>query len=166
MKIMKYSIQPAVFYEPLESFLEAYDDLDFLPFNNLMKFKSRKQRNLMEYNSNPRILMCQYPEGKKVGNMVPKDCQSFHASITSEGIGYTFNNANYWDTFRGTNYTKLFSKIMRPKGFNKEPSPSLGSDKQRMYPKNIYFPLKIGHLHGLEVNYRTTIYILVHKYKI
>ena len=77
MKIMKYSIQPAIFYEPLESFLEAYDNLDFLPFNNLTKFKSRKHRNLMEYNSNPRILMCQYPEGKQVDAMAPKDCQSF-----------------------------------------------------------------------------------------
>ena len=35
MKIMKYAIQPAVFYEPLENFLESYDYLDFLPFNNL-----------------------------------------------------------------------------------------------------------------------------------
>ena len=32
LKIMKYSIQPAVFYEPLEDFLKSYDNLDFLPF--------------------------------------------------------------------------------------------------------------------------------------
>ena len=159
MKIMKYSIQPAVFYEPLESFLESYDNLDFLPFNNLTKFESRKQRNLMEYNSNPRILMCQYPEGKQVDDNVPKDCQSFHVSITSEGIGYTFNNANFWDTFRELNYTKLFSKIMRPKGFKKQPSLPYGTDENDMndrwmYPKNISFPVKSGHLHGLKVSYR------------
>ena len=157
MKIMKYSIQPAVFYEPLESFLESYDNIDFLPFNNLTKFSSRRQRNLMEYNSNPRILMCQYPEGKRFYTMVPKDCQLFHTSITSDGIGYTFNNANFWDIFRKIDYTKLFSKIMRPNGFNKEPLPShrfdenTSTNNQRMYPKNIHFPIKSGHLHGLEV---------------
>ena len=43
--------------------------------------------------------------------------------MTSDGIGYTFNNANFWDIFRKTKFTKLFAKIMRPKGFDKEPSP-------------------------------------------
>ena len=38
LKVMKFSIQPTVFYEPLEKFLKSFDTLDFLPFNNLAKF--------------------------------------------------------------------------------------------------------------------------------
>ena len=84
----------------------------FLPFNNMTKFESRKQRNLLEYNPNPRILMCHYAKDSSINDMmVPKDCQSFHLSMTTQGIGYTFNNANFWDIFAKTNYTKLFGKV-------------------------------------------------------
>ena len=151
LKIMKYSIQPPVFYEPLEDFLKSYDNLDFLPFNNLSKFNSREQRNLMEYNKNPRILMCQYGEGKPVKIMVPKDCQAFHTSMTNSGIGYTFNNANFWDIFTKTNYTNLFAKIMRPKGFDEEPSDIKVEDEYSMYSKNITFPKNSGPFYGLQV---------------
>ena len=151
LKIMKYSIQPPVFYEPLEDFLKSYDNLDFLPFNNLSKFNSREQRNLMEYNENPRILMCQYGEGKPVKIMVPKDCQAFHTSMTNSGIGYTFNNANFWDIFTKTNYTNLFAKIMRPKGFDEKPSDTKVENEYSMYPKNITFPKHSGPFYGLQV---------------
>ena len=151
LKIMKYSIQPPVFYEPLEDFLKSYDNLDFLPFNNLSKFYSREQRNLMEYNKNPRILMCQYGEGKPIKIMVPKDCQAFHTSMTNAGIGYTFNNANFWDIFTKTNYTNLFAKIMRPKGFDEEPSDIKVEDEYSMYSKNITFPKNSGPFYGLQV---------------
>ena len=40
LKVMKYSIQPTVFYEPLKNFLKSFDSLDFLPFNNLSKFEN------------------------------------------------------------------------------------------------------------------------------
>ena len=157
LKIMKYSIQPPVFYEPLEDFLKSYDNLDFLPFNNLSKFNSREQRNLMEYNENPRILMCQYGEGKPVKIMVPKDCQAFHTSMTNSGIGYTFNNANFWDIFTKTNYTNLFAKIMRPKGFDEEPSDIKVEDEYSMYSKNITFPKNSGPFYGLKVKIKVHI---------
>ena len=45
--------------------------------------------------------------------MVHKWFNIYYFGITNEGIGYTFNNANFWDIFARTNYTKLFAKIMR-----------------------------------------------------
>ena len=105
----------------------------------------------MEYNKNPRILMCQYGEGKPVKIMVPKDCQAFHTSMTNAGIGYTFNNANFWDIFTKTNYTNLFAKIMRPKGFDEEPSDIKVEDEYSMYSKNITFPKNSGPFYGLQV---------------
>ena len=153
LKIMKYSIQPPVFNEPLDHFLKSYDNLDFLPFNNMTKFESRKQRNVMEYNPNPRILMCHYAKDTSIDMIVPKDCQSFHLSMTTQGIGYTFNNANFWDIFAKTNYTKLFAKVMRPKGFNKKPSPE---NQTAIYPfQDIHFPLKSGPSYGLQVKFAT-----------
>ena len=118
----------------------------------LTKFKY--ERRLMEFNPNPRILMCKYAE--EVEFVAPKGCQSFHLSMTSDGIGYTFNNANFWDIFRETKFTNLFAKIMRPKGFDKEPSPSEVEENDDYlnlrYPNNgILFPWGIGPLYGLQV---------------
>ena len=120
LKLMKYSIQPAVFYEPLEKFLKSFDNLEFLSFNNLTKHE--KDRRLMEYNPNPRVLMCQYAGGSSDEKPPPFDCDLFHISMTNNGIGYTFNNVNFWDMFSKTTYTEMFSKIMTPKGFDKDPT--------------------------------------------
>ena len=79
----------------------------------------------MEYNPNPRILMCKYEGGRSEMLPSPKKCQSFHLSITNDGIGYTFNNANFWDIFSRTNYTELYAKIMTPKGFDQDPAPNI-----------------------------------------
>ena len=138
-------------YEPLENFLKSYDDLDFLPFNNLTKFDNRNQRNLMEYNQNPRILMCQFSEGKPVDVMIPKECQVFHLSMTNAGIGYTFNNANFWNIFAKTNYTTMFAKLMRPKGFDLDLEGKI-EDEESVYPKNIIFPKNSGPFYGLKVS--------------
>ena len=40
LKLMKYSIQPAAYFEPLDDFLVSYDNLDFLDFNNLTNHTS------------------------------------------------------------------------------------------------------------------------------
>ena len=144
LKVMKYSIQPAVFYEPLEKFLKSFDSLDFMSFNNLTKFE--KQRPLMECNPNPRVLMCQYAGGISNQVLRPGDCDLFHVSMTNNGIGYTFNNVNFWDMFSKTTYTNLFSKIITPKGFDRGPTTNayicLGRDMNVMYSiKNTIFSL-------------------------
>ena len=93
---MKYSMQPVSYFEPLERFLKSYD-LDFLTFNNLTKslnnltkFQSEPLATLMEYNPNPRILMCQYAGGNTIEIPEPRACDLFHPSITNNGIGYTY----------------------------------------------------------------------------
>ena len=84
LKVMKYAIQPVLFDEPLEHFLEVFDNLDFLPYNNLTKFNDMN-KYLMESNTNPRVFMCQYAGKPEI--LSPWNCNLFHASMTNEGIG-------------------------------------------------------------------------------
>ena len=150
---MKYSIQPVLFKEPLQDFLEVFDNLDFLGYNNFTKFDNFR-RNLMEVNLNPRIYMCQFA-GNPI-SMSPSYCDMFHPSLTNAGIGYSFNKANFWDIFIEHDYTKLHAKIYRPKGFD-WPSSANNYDEndqnQRwVYPRdNISFPETSGPAYGLIV---------------
>ena len=122
LKLMKYSIQPALYFEPLDEFLLSYDNLDFLHFNNLTNhtstfFKRNLKEILMERNPNPRILKCNYASREYPH---PENCNLFYNSLTNDGFAYTFNNADFWDMFLETHYANLFSKIMRPKGYKKK----------------------------------------------
>jgi hypothetical protein len=69
LKVMKYSMQPAVFNETLQDFLRVFGNLDFLGRNNITKgypYPSKDHRandikkDLMETNKNSRVIMCQY----------------------------------------------------------------------------------------------------------
>ena len=167
LKIMKYSIQPVVFREPLEDFLYSFQNLSFLPFNNFTKYESTNShwglRNFfMEQNANPRILRCGFAQRKL---SMPDECNLFHNSLTNDGFGYTFNNADFWDLYNDNEYTNLFSKIMRPKGYKKEIEDqenielsNLFSNSNNMnnwvYPNSgIIFPRKSGPRNGLQVRY-------------
>ena len=148
MKVMKYSIQSARFQEPLDDFLESVNNLNLLPYNNLTSFRSKeKYRQLMDITPNPRVFICSYMQQER---LLPPFCNLFHASITDNGIGFTFNNVNFWDMFSSTEFTKNFAEIWRPKGFNEEPSRSLDNfglldDYSWVYPnKGIEFPFQSG----------------------
>ena len=153
LKVMKYSIQPVSYIEPLNDFLKSFDNLDFLPYDNLTTFtkcgshpKNTCKRNLMETNINPQVLWCQY-KGKPESFSAEPNCNSFHTSLTNEGFGYSFNQANIWDIFSGTQYMKLYSKILRPKGYDLKPS-----SNYEIYPnQNISFPITSGPSYGLQV---------------
>ena len=154
LKIMKYSIQPSLYHEPLDEFLESYDNLEFLPYKNLTTYiRENGAKKLMESNTNPRIFMCRYAgEGK----LLPQNCNLFHTSLTNQGIGYSFNIANFWDIFSHTRYTNLFAKIMRPKGYKTKPSKEefylKNEDDQWAYPENgIISPIRSGPTSRLEV---------------
>ena len=79
MKVMKYSMQPALFEEPLEDFLEVFGNLDFLGgFKNLTKIGGKVKTQLMDLNWNPRVFACQYAREPEeiIGrwNAIPKCC--------------------------------------------------------------------------------------------
>ena len=83
--------------------MKSFDNLDFLPYDNVTTFKKCYQnqknackKNLMETNFNPQVLWCQY-EGKPKSFSNEPNCDSFHTSLTNEGFGYSFNQANIWD---------------------------------------------------------------------
>ena len=157
MKIMKYSMQPALFQEPLENFLDVFHNLDFLIFNNLTKFEGSKYGYLNEklnQNWNPRIFMCQY--GRKpidilVEGNLECDPDLFHISMTNGGFGYTFNQADFWDLHTSTWYIKEFAKIYRPKGFQKYDSEKIINSKDGS-KNNIFYPVQSGPENGLTVN--------------
>ena len=154
LKVMKYSIQPVLFRESLEDFLKVFNSLDFMIYNNVTNFADLRN-NLMEINFNPRVYMCQY--AGRPATMQPEYCDLFYTSLTNEGIGYSFNKANFWDIFSKTPYNKLYAKIMRPKGFDLAPSPldfDEDDEHQRwVYPaNNISFPDTSGPAYGLQVS--------------
>ena len=64
-------------------------------------------------NYNPKIPICQY--SGKPQYPTKSNCKLFSRSITNEGLGYTFNGANYWCLYHETPYAKAFSNIMYPK---------------------------------------------------
>ena len=90
----------------------------------------------MELNWNPRVFICQY--AKKNMN---RHCNLFQMSLTNRGIGYTFNQVDFWDQYISTWYTKEFSKVYRPKGFKNSDSKD-----------NIFYPVRSGPKDGLTVN--------------
>ena len=68
----------------------------------------------------------------------------------------TLNSANFWDMFVKTNYTRTFAKIMRPKGFDKEPHPDEIDEKEdfKLWTNKkmgIEYPSSIGPSYGLQV---------------
>ena len=149
MKVMKYSMQPALFEEPLEDFLEAFDNLDFLGgFSNLTK----SGQELMKENFNPRVFACQYAREPKEITAAwtgkPR-CDLFYHSLTNGGFGYTFNQADFWDQYSSTWYTKEFAKIYRPKGVKMSDSDM--ESGWRNSKNNIYYPVQSGPENGLTV---------------
>ena len=152
MKVMKYSMQPVVVEEPLEDFLEVFDNLDFLGgFSNLTK----SGQTLTKENWNPRVFACQYarqPEEMIDGFGIPS-FDLFHHSLTNGGFGYTFNQADFWDLFSSTWYTKEFAKIYWPKGFKSSNSDDHLIEKKewRNSKDNIFYPVQSGPENGLTV---------------
>ena len=136
---MKYSMQPVLFKEPLKDFLDVFGNLDFFGFNNVTKF-GYYRRQLMEKNLNPRVFMCPYARK----NMDWYECDLFQMSFTNRGFGYTFNQADFWDHYISTWYTKEFSEIYRPKSFKKSDNHLDEKQGWRKSKDNIFYPIQSG----------------------
>ena len=145
MKVMKYSMQPTLFQESLEDFLEVFDNLDFLGgFSNLTK----SGQFLIKENYNPRLFMCQY--AREPEDMHWDNCDLFQVSLTNGGLGYTFNQADFWNIYFPTKYTKEFAKIYLPKGF-KSSNSNDNIDEWSNSKDNIFYPVQSGPENGLTV---------------
>ena len=144
-------MQPALLKEPLKDFLEIFGNLDFLGgFSNLTSGGDLKKK-LMERNRNPRVFMCQYAREPK--QMYSENCDLFQISMTNGGLGYSFNQADFWDLYSSTWYTKEFAKIYWPKGFNRSNSNNHldGKNGRRNSKDNIFYPVQSGPKNGLTV---------------
>ena len=149
---MKYSKQPALFSEPFEDFLDVFGNLDFLGFNNLTKFGNYLLERLVERNWNSRVFMCQY--ARDPTEMAHHNCDLFQFSLTNGGLGYTFNQADFWDQYSSTWYMKDFAKIYRPKGcqkFDSDDDLNWINDWKNS-TNNIFYPVQSGPKNGLKVN--------------
>ena len=152
LKIMRYAMQPPIYQETLEEITDIYGNLSFLgPYQNVTHV-TKLTNKLMKTDFNARILMCRYAGVPSTLN--PSNCNIFQRSLTNEGLGYSFNHANFWDIFAETPYTKLYSQIMMPKGYKEAPTPSdkeVEDENQRwIYPqKGILFPDSSGPAYGL-----------------
>jgi hypothetical protein len=151
LKVMKYAQQPPVFSETMEEINATFGNLDILGFNNVGNIKNEVDPYILT-DYNPRIFMCKYA-GVPV-KMRADLCNLFHRSPTDEGIGYTFNNANFWDVYSRSEYNEIFASIMFPKGYNLSASPSDNDDSDEsqrwVYPKKgVVFPKTSGPAYAL-----------------
>ena len=154
---MKYSmqlLQPDWHEQDSElfrDFLDEFGNLDFLEFNNLTKFGFYRTR-FMGMNFNPIVFKCQY--ARKFGNKYNMEwfglCDLFQFSLTNGGIGYTFNQADFWNIYSPTKYTKEFAKIYWPKG-SKPSNSNDNIDEWRNSKDNIFYPVQSGPKNGLTV---------------
>ena len=114
----------------------------------------------MKDNFNPRVFACQYArEPKEMLKSASADapgkprCDLFHHSLTNGGFGYSFNQADFWDLFASTWYTKEFAKIYWPKGFKSSNSDDDLNEKKgwRNSKDTIFYPVQSGPKNGLTV---------------
>ena len=81
LKVMKYSVQPLAYKD--SDVKSVMGDFKFLEYET-----DDKQMDDDE-NWNPQIPICKY--AGKPDSLDPKQCNMFQASITDDGMGYTFN---------------------------------------------------------------------------
>ena len=109
LKVFSYSLQPPSYSEELADIYGIYGNLSFLgPYTNVTDVP-KQETQLLGTNQNARVLMCKYLG--EVDHFSPSKCKLFHRSITTEGIGYTFNNANFWNIYSDTEYNVKFASI-------------------------------------------------------
>ena len=141
LKIMRHSVQTPTYYEPLEDMERLFENFSFLGYETFDR--SRPQfHHSVTLNRNCRIFMCNF-EGKiSKDQKFASKCELFHRSLTSGGLGFTFNQADFWSTMKPNVYTKAFAKILTPKGHDKKIVKESGSG---LYEgKNIKFPTRSG----------------------
>ena len=143
-------MQSALFEESLEDFLEVFDNLDFMSgFSN----STKSRQTMIGRNLNPRVFMCQYAREPNEMLMKYDNCDLFRLSLTNGGLGYTFNQADFWDLYTSTWYTKEFAKIYWPKGFKSSNSDDDLNEKKgwRNSKDTIFYPVQSGPKNGLTV---------------
>lgn len=93
---MKYTIQSPHFYENL--------DEDFKDAENILGYPIIPGSNETAINYDPRIFMCKY--NQLPNEMSPQSCDIFSRSYTNEGLGFSFNNGQFWTRHKDTPYNK------------------------------------------------------------
>ncbi len=154
LKVMKYAQQPPHFYDSLDEIAATFGNGSILEYNTLLN-----KSQTLEYvrsNFNPLVMMCRYAGQPETMTMT--GCDLFRRSITNEGIGYTFNQAKFWDTYKDNDYNQMFARVMFPKGYNESGThdsnidgSGVEDDSQRwVYPQEgVLFPETSGPAYGL-----------------
>ncbi len=145
MKIMKYAQQPPHLFDSTEEIESTFGNGSFLKHNHLLY--NKKAQKYWSMNSNPIVLMGQYAGVPR--DMTPSYIDLLRRSYTNDGIGYTFNQANFWNNHKDTEFNKLFADIMNPRGRDKKTTPYLNADDISIYPDGILFPENSGTEFGL-----------------
>ena len=81
LKIMKYSVQPLAYKD--SDMKSVMGDFKFLQYETV------DEKQMDDKNWNPQIPICTY--AGKPDSLDPEQCNLFQASITDDGVGYTFN---------------------------------------------------------------------------
>ena len=109
MLIMKWSIQPPEYGQTAEEYL--HDISSNIPFN-IEKSRRTENHNIFSYN--PRVFLAA-SNHQSDQDMYPDLYNLFFRTLTSEGIGYTYNARPFLDIYKPDNaFTSIFSKVMSP----------------------------------------------------
>ena len=136
LQVMKYAIQPVAYLD--YDIQPIFKNLSFLMYDNIAEdFPDKLIRN-----RNSRIPLCKYAGNPRVFD--ERKCKLFYNSLTDEGIGYTFNNVNFWNFFKKYNYSETFAEIMQPKGYT-----TAELDQNQLYD-GVSIPMSNGPAYGME----------------
>ena len=145
LKVIRYSAQTPSYYEDSREFESLFGDLSFLEYSNISSIPELRS-NLMKTNKNSRVFICDF-EGDETKTLIdPKQCKLFHRSFTSQGMGFTFNQADFWSLMKETKFTRTFAKILTPKGHSNKSKSNINQDhSSNLYEKSgITFPKRNG----------------------
>ncbi len=99
LRLLKYCIAPAS--------RNIWRNKTIAELNSSIEFLGYQHDAKLAENEDPIILACKYD-----GGGLKQDCNLFANMYTTAGIGYTFNNAPFWNLYRNTSENYAFYKEM------------------------------------------------------
>ena len=113
---MKLSLQSPSFYNDDQDVQHRIELISKLPYANNIHDDWLNDHFIKE-DHNSRIRSSKYTSQEEWSETSEKPNKNDHFtySITTSGLGYTFNPSNFWTMYKKTRFTKALATIMRPK---------------------------------------------------
>ena len=145
--VMRLSLQPPSYTAAKREVQYLEKTVTNLPFENIISNKKLK-KVLLEQNFNARMYACHYLQKEywQTFDYLMKGCNLFQRSFTNNGLGITFNQADFWTVYKKIPYNVAFAEKMLPKGYDLKTEYDQKVQNQNLLydGKNIKFPESAG----------------------